>query len=61
LGAWQKRVRAQGMRFGVTFHHDYGWFWYQSAFAADRSNDQGKLGVPYDGARLMLADGVGKW
>jgi alpha-L-fucosidase len=61
LGAWQKAVRAQGMRFGVTFHHDYGWFWYQSAFAADRSNDQGKLGVPYDGARLTLADGVGKW
>jgi alpha-L-fucosidase len=61
LGAWQKAVRAQGMHFGVTFHHDYSWFWYQSAFAADRSNDQNKLGVPYDAARLTLADGVGKW
>ncbi len=61
LSEWQAAVRAQGMRYGVTFHHEYSWWWYQSAFRADVTNDQGKLGVPYDGAQISLASGVGQW
>ena len=59
LGEWTKAARAAGIRFGVTFHHEYNWWWWQTSFGAD--NAQGaKPGVPYDG-HLTLADGKGKW
>ncbi len=58
IGEWAKACRADGMRFGITFHHEYSWWWWQSAFGADK--DGPKAGVPYDG-RLTLADGKGKW
>jgi alpha-L-fucosidase len=58
LGEWAKAARAAGIRFGVTFHHEYSWWWWQTAFGADR--DGPKAGVPYDG-HLTLADGKGKW
>jgi alpha-L-fucosidase len=61
LGEWKTAIRAQNMRFGVTFHHEYSWWWWQSAFRADLTNDQGKMGVPYDAAQISLASGVGKW
>jgi alpha-L-fucosidase len=61
LSEWKTAVRAQGMHYGVTFHHEYSWWWYQSAFRADVTNAQGKLGVPYDGAQISLATGVGQW
>ena len=58
LDEWSKAARAAGMRYGVTFHHEYTWWWWQTAFGAD--TDGMKAGVPYDG-HLTLADGVGKW
>jgi len=58
LGEWAKACRAGGMRFGVTFHHEYTWWWWQTAFGSDQ--DGGRAGVPYDG-KLTLADGKGKW
>jgi alpha-L-fucosidase len=58
IGEWAKACRADGMRFGVTFHHEYTWWWWQTAFSSDTSGD--KKGVPYDG-HLTLADGKGKW
>ncbi len=58
LGEWAKACRADGMRFGVTFHHEYTWWWWQTAFGSDQSG--AKAGVPYDG-NLTLADGKGKW
>lgn len=58
IGEWAKACRADGMRFGVTFHHEYTWWWWQTAFGSDTSGD--KKGVPYDG-HLTLADGKGKW
>ena len=61
LSEWKTAIRAQGMHYGVTFHHEYSWWWYQSAFRADVTNNQGKLGVPYDGAQISLATGVGQW
>ena len=58
IGEWSKACRAEGMRFGVTFHHEYTWWWWQTAFGSDTEGD--KKGIPYDG-NLTLADGRGKW
>jgi Alpha-L-fucosidase len=58
IGEWAKACRANGMRFGVTFHHEYTWWWWQTAFGSDKEGD--KKGIPYDG-NLTLADGKGKW
>jgi alpha-L-fucosidase len=58
IGEWAKACRANGMRFGVTFHHEYSWWWWQTAFGSDKEGS--KKGVPYDG-NLTLADGKGKW
>ncbi len=45
------------MNFGITFHHEYTW-WWQTAFGSDSIGDL--KGVPYDG-NLTLADGKGTW
>ena len=58
IGEWAKACRTNGIRFGVTFHHEYTWWWWQTAFNSDTEGD--KKGVPYDG-HLTLADGKGKW
>lgn len=58
IGEWAKACRADGMRFGITFHHEYTWWWWQTAFGSDTEGP--KKGVPYDG-HLTLADGKGKW
>lgn len=58
LGLWAKAAKAAGIRFGVTFHHEYNWWWWQTAFGSDKNGP--KAGVPYDG-HLTLADGKGKW
>lgn len=57
LGEWEKASREAGIRFGITFHHEYSW-WWQTAFQSDTQGD--KAGVPYDG-NLTLEDGKGKW
>lgn len=58
LGEWSKAARAAGIRFGVTFHHEYSWWWWQTAFTSDTEGP--RKGLQYDG-RLKLEDGVGKW
>lgn len=58
IGEWAKACRADGMRFGITFHHEYTWWWWQTAFGSDADGDQ--RGVPFDG-NLTLADGKGTW
>jgi alpha-L-fucosidase len=58
LARWKKELTKHNMRFGVAFHHEYTWWWYQTAFGSDSSGP--KAGVPYDG-NLTLADGKGKW
>ena len=58
LREWVKACQKYGMRYGVTFHHEYTWWWWQTAFGADKTGE--KAGVPYDG-HLTLADGTGKW
>jgi len=58
IGEWEKAAREAGIRFGLTFYHEYSWWWWQTAFQSDTKGD--KKGVPYDG-NLTLADGKGKW
>lgn len=58
MAEWAKACRATGMRYGLTFHHEYSWWWYCTAFASDKTGP--KAGIPYDG-HLTLADGQGKW
>ena len=58
LSEWSKACKAEGMRFGITFHHEYTWWWWQTAFGSDTTGVF--KGVPYD-ANLTLADGKGKW
>ena len=58
IGEWSKAAHAAGMRYGVAFHHEYTWWWYQPAFGSDATGP--KAGVPYD-ANQTLADGKGKW
>jgi len=58
LGEWSAACHKAGMRFGVSFHHEYSWWWWQRSHDSDVTGD--KAGVPYDG-NLTLADGKGKW
>lgn len=58
LGEWVKACKEEGMRYGVTFHHEYTWWWWQTAFTSDKSGTY--AGVPYDGC-LTPEDGVGQW
>ncbi|MDR1818473.1 MAG: alpha-L-fucosidase, partial [Puniceicoccales bacterium] len=57
LAEWSRAARAAGMRYGLTFHHEYTWWWWETAF---RSDPRGaKKGVPYDGA-LVYSNPLGK-
>lgn len=58
LREWADACRREGMRYGVTFHHEYTWWWWQTAFGADREGN--RAGIPYDG-HLTAADGKEKW
>ena len=58
LREWTDACHRHGMRYGVTFHHEYTWWWWQTAFGSDKTGP--KIGVPYDG-HLRLEDGKGKW
>jgi alpha-L-fucosidase len=58
VGEWAQASRAVGLRYGVAFHHEYTWWWYQPAFGSDPTGP--RKGVPYD-ANETLADGKGKW
>jgi alpha-L-fucosidase len=58
IGEWETAARKADIRFGITFHHEYAWWWYQTAFESDTEGH--KAGVPYDG-HLTLADGKGQW
>ncbi|MDE5738954.1 MAG: alpha-L-fucosidase [Bacteroidaceae bacterium] len=58
LREWADACHKYGMRYGVTFHHEYTWWWWQTAFGSDSKGE--KAGVPYDG-HLTLEDGEGKW
>lgn len=58
LDEWAKAVRKVSMHYGVAFHHEYTWWWYESAFRSDKTGEY--AGIPYDG-NLTLANGKGQW
>jgi alpha-L-fucosidase len=60
VAGWRRAADREGLRFGVSFHSDFAWWWFQPAFlGSEKAGD--KAGVPYDAARLTKADGKGKW
>ena len=58
LAGWEKAARKVGLPFGISFHADHAWLFYEPSQRYDREG--GKAGVPYDGT-LTKADGEGKW
>ena len=58
LAGWEKAARKHGLPFGISFHADHAWSWYEPSQRHDKEGP--KAGVPYDG-KLTKADGKGKW
>ena len=54
VGTWARIARDRGLRFGVTVHQAFNWWWFQPSHGADK---QGQLaGVPYDGEFTLVQD-----
>jgi alpha-L-fucosidase len=61
VGTWAKAARAQGLKFGITYHGTPGRVWRQFMPVRYGADKTGPLkDVPYDGV-LTKADGKGKW
>ena len=58
LDGWAKAAKKHGLPFGISFHADHAWTWYEPSQRYDRGGH--KMAVPYDG-NLTKADGKGKW
>lgn len=58
LDLWAKAAKKAGLPFGISFHADHAWTWYEPAQRYDVNGD--KAGVYYDG-KLTKEDGKGKW
>jgi alpha-L-fucosidase len=61
VGSWAKAARANGLRFGVSYHGTPHRTWDEFLPVRYKSDTTGPFkGVPYDGLQT-LADGQGKW
>lgn len=58
LAEWEKAARKYGLPFGISFHADHAWTWYEPSQRYDREGV--KAGIYYDG-KLTKEDGKGKW
>ena len=58
LEGWGKAARKHGLKYGISFHADHAWTWYEPSQRYDLNGD--KMGLPYDG-KMTKADGKGKW
>ena len=58
LAEWEQAARKYELPFGISFHADHAWTWYEPSQLYDRNGP--KAGVPYEGT-LTKADGKGKW
>ena len=58
LAGWKAAADKAGLPFGISFHADHAWRWYESAQRSDKEGEY--KGIPYDG-KLTKADGAGKW
>ncbi len=57
VGTWERIARAQGLKFGITFHGTPGRVWKEFMPVRYGSDESGSMkGVPYDGV-LTKADG----
>jgi len=59
IGTWEKIVRREGLRFGVSNHSSHAWHWWQTAYGYDAEGP--RAGERYDAFKLTKADGAGKW
>ena len=58
LQDWADAASKYDLPFGISFHADHAWTWYEPSQGAD--DDGPMAGVKYDGT-LTLEDGIGKW
>jgi alpha-L-fucosidase len=58
LAGWAAAAKKAGLPFGISFHADHAWTWYEPSRRYDTRGD--KMGVSYDGW-LTKEDGKGKW
>jgi alpha-L-fucosidase len=59
IGTWEKIVRREGLRFGVSNHASHAWHWWQTAYGYDAEGP--RAGERYDAFKLRKEDGAGKW
>jgi alpha-L-fucosidase len=59
IGTWEKIVRREGLKFGVSNHSSHAWHWWQTAYGYDAEGP--RKGQRYDAFKLRKADGAGKW
>lgn len=59
IGGWEKVVRAEGLRFGVSNHSSHAWHWWQTAYGYDAEGP--RAGERYDAWKLRKEDGRGTW
>ncbi|MBC2670116.1 alpha-L-fucosidase [Novosphingobium piscinae] len=59
VGTWERAVRAEGLRFGVSNHTSHAWHWWQTAYGYDTKGP--RKGERYDAFRLRREDGAGTW
>ncbi len=65
LDGWSKAAKKAGLPFGISFHADHAWTWYEPSRRFDLKGD--KIGVKYDGwltkedGYKLNADGTEKW
>jgi alpha-L-fucosidase len=57
LAEWTNACRTLGMHYGVAFHHEYSWWFYQPAFLSDSTGPF--AGVPYDA--VTATNSAGQW
>lgn len=57
MAEWRDACRSNGMGFGVAFHHEYSWWFFQPAFLSDTSG--ALAGQSYDAA--TSTNGTGTW
>ena len=65
LEGWSKAAKKAGLPFGISFHADHAWTWYEPSRRFDLKGE--KRGVKYDGwltkedGYKLNADGTEKW
>lgn len=59
VGTWEKLVRREGLKFGVSNHSSHAWHWWQTAYGYDAEGAM--KGRRYDAYWLRKHHGSGTW